>query len=88
MDVSPIGELYKSEVRELGRQMGIQSALTEAVPAMVRAEPIGRCARLFPFVGLPPVKVGVIVTGVLVEVIAVPTVPYTCGPVTAPGNPF
>lgn len=32
VDVSPIGELYKSEVRELGRQMGISPALTEAVP--------------------------------------------------------
>lgn len=32
VDVSPIGELYKSEVRELGRQMGILPTLTEAVP--------------------------------------------------------
>lgn len=32
VDVSPIGELYKSEVRSLGRHMGILPALTEAVP--------------------------------------------------------
>ncbi len=32
VDVSPIGELYKSEVRELGRQMSIDPELTEAVP--------------------------------------------------------
>jgi NAD+ synthase len=30
--VSPIGELYKSEVRALGRHMWVQPALTEAVP--------------------------------------------------------
>lgn len=32
VDVSPIGELYKTEVRELGRQMGILESLTEAIP--------------------------------------------------------
>jgi NAD+ synthase len=32
VDVSPIGELYKSEVRELGRSMWILPNLTEAVP--------------------------------------------------------
>ena len=32
VDVSPIGGLYKSEVRSLGRNMGILSTLTEAVP--------------------------------------------------------
>lgn len=32
VDVSPIGELYKTEVRELGRQMGILASLTEAIP--------------------------------------------------------
>ena len=32
VDVSPIGELYKSEVRQLGRHMGIRPNLTEAVP--------------------------------------------------------
>jgi NAD+ synthase len=32
VDVSPIGELNKSEVRELGRQMNILPILTEAVP--------------------------------------------------------
>lgn len=32
VDVTPIGELYKSEVRELGRQMSIDPELTEAVP--------------------------------------------------------
>jgi NAD+ synthase len=32
VDVSPIGELYKSEVRALGRHMGVLPALTEAVP--------------------------------------------------------
>ena len=32
VDVSPIGELYKSEVRALGRHMWVQPALTEAVP--------------------------------------------------------
>lgn len=30
--MSPIGELNKSEVRELGRQMNILPILTEAVP--------------------------------------------------------
>ena len=29
--MSPIGDLYKSEVRELGRQMNILPTLTEAV---------------------------------------------------------
>ncbi len=32
VDVSPIGDLYKSEVRELGRQMNILPTLTEAIP--------------------------------------------------------
>lgn len=32
VDVSPIGELYKSEVRALGRHMGVRPSLTEAVP--------------------------------------------------------
>lgn len=32
VDISPIGALYKSEVRELGRQMDIDPMLTEAVP--------------------------------------------------------
>lgn len=32
VDVSPIGELYKSEVRALGRQMSILPELTEAIP--------------------------------------------------------
>lgn len=32
VDVSPIGELYKSEVRELGRQMWVLPNLTEAIP--------------------------------------------------------
>ncbi|MBX9809964.1 NAD(+) synthase [Candidatus Gracilibacteria bacterium] len=32
VDISPIAELYKSEVRELGRHMDIPSNLTEAVP--------------------------------------------------------
>lgn len=32
VDVSPIGNLYKSEVRDLGRHMGVLPALTEAVP--------------------------------------------------------
>lgn len=32
VDVSPIGELYKSEVRELGRSMWVLPNLTEAIP--------------------------------------------------------
>ena len=32
VDVSPIGELYKSEVRTLGRHMWVRPSLTEAVP--------------------------------------------------------
>jgi len=31
VDVSPIGNLYKSEVRALGRSLGIAPLLTEAV---------------------------------------------------------
>lgn len=32
VDVSPIGNLYKSEVRALGRSMWVRSNLTEAIP--------------------------------------------------------